>query len=157
MPHLLELFSGTGSIGRAFRELGWDVTSVDLDPRFSPVICCDVMELDAGEIQAVYGKVDLLWASPPCTQYSCARTTARVPRDLVGSDALVAHVLDLADTLFCHFLIENPHSGLLKTRPVVKVIPMRIVVYCRYGTPYRTRTLIWTNTRSFPRLTLCQK
>ena len=30
---LLELFSGTGSVGRVFREAGWDVTSVDLDPK----------------------------------------------------------------------------------------------------------------------------
>jgi hypothetical protein len=157
MPHLLELFSGTGSIGRAFRELGWQVTSVDIDPRFVPDICRDVMELDAGEVQAVYGNVDLLWASPPCTQYSCARTTARTPRDLVGSDALVAHVLDLADALFCNFLIENPHSGLLKTRPVVQGIPMRVLDYCRYGTPYRKRTSIWTNTGYVPRRPLCRK
>ena len=34
MPRrLLELYSGTGSVGRAFAALGWDVVSVDLDPR----------------------------------------------------------------------------------------------------------------------------
>ena len=51
----------------------------------------------------MYGNVDLILASPPCTQYSCARTTARTPRDLAGSDAMVGHVLDLADTSFCNF------------------------------------------------------
>ena len=33
MPRLLELFSGTGSVGRAFATLGWGVVSIDLDPR----------------------------------------------------------------------------------------------------------------------------
>ena len=46
MPHLLELFSGTGSVGRAFRERGWQVTSVDLERKFNPTICCDVLELE---------------------------------------------------------------------------------------------------------------
>ena len=63
--------------------------------------------------------MDLLWASPPCTHYSSARTTAKTPRDLVGSDAMVQKVLDLADELFCYYLMENPNSGLLKSRAVV--------------------------------------
>ena len=46
MPRLLELFSGTGSIGRAFREAGWEVTSLDLEPKFRPDILCDVLRWD---------------------------------------------------------------------------------------------------------------
>jgi len=156
MPHLLELFSGTGSIGRAFRERGWQVTSVDIELKFTPTICCNVMDLTAERILE-YGEVDLLWASPPCTQYSCARTTARTPRDLAGADAMVRKVLDLADLLFCYYLIENPHSGLLKTREVVAGIPMQVLDYCRYGAPYRKRTSIWTNSDYVPARPLCEK
>ena len=64
MPHLLELFSGTGSIGRAFRERGWHVTSVDIESKFLPTICCDVLELEVDNVLE-HGNVDLLWASPP--------------------------------------------------------------------------------------------
>ena len=44
MPRLLELFSGTGSVGRAFEELGWVVVSVDLDRNAKPTICMDVLD-----------------------------------------------------------------------------------------------------------------
>ena len=43
---LLELFSGTGSVGRVFRELGWEVVSVDNDPRACADITDDVLTWD---------------------------------------------------------------------------------------------------------------
>ena len=41
---LLELFSGTGSVGRAFEALGWEVTSLDVEGE--PTIKCDIMDWD---------------------------------------------------------------------------------------------------------------
>ena len=62
MPRLLELYSGTGSMGKAFRKLGWKVVSVDLRADFNPDICCDVLDFDVGMLE---GKpVDVVWASP---------------------------------------------------------------------------------------------
>jgi hypothetical protein len=54
-------------------------------------------------------------------------------------------------------LMENPHSGLLKTRPVVQGIRMEVVDYCRYGAAYRKRTAIWTNSTYEPQRPLCNK
>ena len=45
MPRLLELFCGTKSIGREFEAGGWTVTSVDVEPKFEPDICCNVLDL----------------------------------------------------------------------------------------------------------------
>ncbi len=54
------------------------------------------------------------------------------------------------------FFMENPHSGLLKGRGVVKGLPFQVVDYCKYGKPYRKRTTIWTNTRWEPEQLLCR-
>ena len=143
MAVLLELFSGTGSVGRAFRARGWEVFSVDIDASAEPTLVADVLDLQPVDLPP---HVDCIWASPPCMHYSRARTRARTPRDLEGSDALVRKLLSLID----HYggpdwFMENPHSGLLKSREVVAGLPTRIVDYCRYGKPYRKRTSIWTN------------
>ena len=47
---LLELMSGTGSVGRAFKAVGWEVVSLDFDPKSGADIIADVCtwEPDAG-------------------------------------------------------------------------------------------------------------
>ena len=43
---LLELFAGTGSIGKVFREKGWDVGSLDFDAGAEANIVCDIRDWD---------------------------------------------------------------------------------------------------------------
>ena len=111
-PVLLELFSGTGSVGRSFRARGWEVFSVDIDATAEPALVLDVLLLDHSNLP---DRVDCIWASPPCTHYSRARTKAKTPRDLDGSDAIVQKVLDIVKWYDVPWFMENPESGLLKT------------------------------------------
>ena len=153
-PVLLELFSGTGSVGRAFRARGWEVFSVDIDASAKPTLVANVLDL---QWDALPPDVDCIWASPPCTHYSRARTKAKTPRDLEGSDAIVQKVLDIIARYGApSWFMENPESGLLKNREVVEYIPFRVVDYCKYGKPYRKRTAIWTNTEWEPEQPLCK-
>jgi hypothetical protein len=137
---LLELFSGTGSIGKAFPD--FEVTSLDLVG--SPTFKMDIMDWDYQSMPQ--DSYDVVWASPPCTHYSRCRTTAKTPRQLEASDALVQRALDIIE----HFrprvwLMENPATGMLKDRPVVAGLPFQDVCYCRYGAPYRKPPRVWGN------------
>ena len=152
-PVLLEFFSGTGSVGRSFRARGWEVFSVDIDAATNPTLVLDVLLLDHSNLP---DRVDCIWASPPCTHYSRARTKAKTPRDLEGSDAIVQKVLEIVGRYGVPWFMENPESGLLKGRAVVAGLPFRVVDYCKYGKPYRKRTAIWTNTEWEPEQPLCK-
>ena len=155
MPRLLELFSGTGSIGRAFREAGWEVISLDLEPKFRPDILCDVLQWD---FRAAFppGHFDFVWSSPPCVEFSRALTTR--PRRLEVGDSTVLRTLEI----IAHFdppmwAIENPQTGLLKSRPFMQRLPFRDVTYCSYGYPYRKQTRLWNNMLWGPSRPVCSR
>jgi hypothetical protein len=151
---LLELFSGTGSIGRAFVDKGWDVISVDLDPKANPTITANLMTWDYTIHEPGY--FNCVWASPPCTHYSIARTTAKTPRDLEGSDKLVQRVLEIiAYHAPSSFFLENPQSGLMKTRAVVEGLEFVDTSYCKYSFTYRKNTRFWTNCKYFKPQPMC--
>ena len=103
------------------------------------------------------GYFAFIHASPPCQQYSIARSNARTPRDLEGADRLAQRVLDIIeyfDPLL--YTIENPATGLLKTRDVLEGWRNWVdTSYCRWtdadGNPYQYRkaTRFWTNLKNF--------
>ena len=55
------------------------------------------------------------------------------------------------------WVIENPATGLLKTRPFMERLPWVDVTYYKYGTPYRKQTRLWTNVRWRPSRGLCRR
>ena len=59
--NVLELFSGTGSIGKVCDKLGWDAISVDLE--LPATHECDVMDFDYKQYPKDY--FSIVWASPP--------------------------------------------------------------------------------------------
>ena len=138
----LELFAGTRSIGLAFEAQGWEVVSLDISPKFNPTHVADILSWD----YRIYkrDRFDFCWASPVCTQYSIARTTGP-PRDLLSADELVRRAIEVITYFRCHWAFENPQSGLLKTRSVVRGLPLFDTSYCKFGYPYRKNTRIWSS------------
>jgi hypothetical protein len=142
---ILELFSGTGSVGNTFAEQGWEVVSLDSDEKTDATIHEDILTWD----YTVYppGHFDMIWASPCCTHYSCARRNAKTPRNLSLADSLVIRSKEIINYYNPRvWFIENPQTGMLKDRDFMVGLPFTDIDYCCYcDWGYRKRTRLWNN------------
>jgi site-specific DNA-cytosine methylase len=155
---VLELFAGTQSVGRVFKERGHEVFSVEWDREFEDIdLYADVGELTAQEIIDKFGRPDVIWASPDCTTYSVAaiskhRVLNKETKNLDPvtdyakfCDNVNKHVIDLIKELKPkYWFIENPRGGLRKMS-FMRDLPRYTVTYCQYGDSRMKPTDIWTN------------
>ncbi len=149
---VLELFSGTGSVGNACREFGFEVISLDRDMEAD--IKADIMDWDYTVFPPKH--FDLVWASPPCTEYSIAKT--RGVKDIEGSNRVVARTMEIIRYFDPRYwVMENPQSGKLKDQTVVSQLAFNDIDYCKYGFPYRKRTRLWNNLDCWAPRPLCCK
>jgi site-specific DNA-cytosine methylase len=143
---ILELFSGTKSVSKAYPNL--DIVSLDIIDKHKPTIVCDILEWDYKKDYAE-GYFDIVWASPPCIEYSILKNNTGMATNLELADKIVLKTLEIIDYFKPKkWFIENPQTGLLKKREFMKDIPFYDVDYCRFSDwGYRKRTRIWTNTK----------
>ena len=154
---VLELFAGTRSIGKAFEAHGHEVFSVEWDKRFENIdLYEDISTLTAEDIVRLFGKPDVIWASPDCATYSVAAISKHRRKDQSGNlnpisdyakfcDSVNAHVIDLIRELSPKlWFIENPRGGLRKM-DFMQGLPRYTVTYCQYGDERMKPTDIWTN------------
>jgi site-specific DNA-cytosine methylase len=168
MIHVLELFSGTGSVGKCCEKLGWNSYSVDLlskDADFKG----DILDFDYKQFPKDH--FDIIWASPPCTNYSQLQnswmgrmrkgeiyTKEIQEKEMNEDDKLVLKSIEIINYFNCEYwFIENPASSLMKDRIFMKDFKFYLVDYCMYSDwGYKKRTRIWTNKKDFiPKL--CDK
>jgi len=157
---VLELFSGSGSVGKVCKLLGYECVSVDIE--FDATHKVDILEFDYKQYKC--NEFDIIWSSPICTYYSGLQkswigkqkkdgiyTIEKHNKDLEYSDSLVRKTLEIIDYFKPKlWFMENPQTGTLKTREVVKDLPFYDVDYCMYSDwGYKKRTRIWTNKQKF--------
>lgn len=127
---IIDLCGGTGSWSKPFADAGFEVHIITL-PELSIAdwwlvdgalrFRRQVAKSDGGlyleiPVDRIYGVL----AAPPCTMFSLARTTAKMPRDLIGGMSTVRNCLDIIYAIqeSRHFLkfwaMENPRGHLRK-------------------------------------------
>lgn len=165
---VLELFSGTHSIGKVAKKRGWEVVSLDL---ILPAdIKADIMNWDYKKAYKK-GEFDIITASPVCAVWSTLKTSRigrrrktgeietseTINRDIENiGKPMVDKVFEIIDYFKPKFWwIENPQTGRMKDYITSK--PYYDVDYCKYSDwGYRKRTRFWTNIKGFePKL--CKK
>ena len=129
---------------------GYTVISLDLK---NADICSDILEWDYTEYPT--GMFHFIWASPPCTEYSRAKTTG--VRKIEEANKIVKKSIEIINYFNSkYFVIENPQTGLLKKQDFMKDFDYKDVDYCKYGFRYRKRTRLWGNINWKPRLLCCR-
>lgn len=159
---VLELFSGTRSVSKAFERRGHETFCVDWDEGFDADLHADVEKLKASTIVRLFGYPDVIHASPDCATFSVA-AISRHRRKTVGgglvpisdyaakSDRVDVNLMRLIRDLRPKlFFIENPRAAMRKM-DWIQWAPRYTVTYCKYLTklPLEQRRMkptdIWTN------------
>tara|TARA_R110000803_G_scaffold53462_1_gene109716 strand:+ start:1005 stop:1868 length:864 start_codon:yes stop_codon:yes gene_type:complete len=159
--NVLELFSGTKSIGKVCKQLGWESVSVDMILPADHQV--DIMNFNYKQYPKDH--FDIVWASPPCTAYSNLQscwlgrkkkdgnvfTKEIMEADMNEADMIVKKTLEIINYFDCEYwFMENPATGKLKSREFMKDIPFYDVSYCMYSDwGYEKRTRIWTNKKDW--------
>ena len=135
-----ELFSGTGSVGNACKALGIYVVLLDRD--MPADIRSGILDWD----YTTYSPhdFDVVWASPPCTEYSMAKTTG--VKNIEEANLISQRTIDIIRYFGPQcWIIENPQTAKLKEQEFMTDLSFKDVDYCKYRMPYRKWTRLWNN------------
>lgn len=178
---VLELFSGTHSIGKVCKSKGYEVVSLDrdlgegcpwTDYKSDKHFKEDILTWDYKQYPK--GHFDLITASPVCLWWSKLRDSwiGRKCRTIHPTEIITKGHIDndierygkpMVDKVFeiieyfdpKYWWIENPQTGKMKT--YITDQPFYDVDYCKYSDwGYQKRTRFWTNIEGFKPL-ICKK
>lgn len=143
-PLILEIFAGTGSVGKVANKRGFNVISIDIDPKFKPDIVANILELQYKDLPTP----NFIWASVPCNTFSWLICSGKTPsRDCKTHKALTDvgrtgdKILNKTLEIIRYFsnlnknlkwVIENPR-GMMREQPAMKPFDLATTSYCMYG------------------------
>ena len=146
---ILDLCGGTGAWSKKYKEAGYIVINITLP--FYDILKTEIKDEviifqggNKGSLAVWINDVYGILASPICTMFSKARTTAKTPRDFREGMKLVIACLNIIwecryKTKLAFWCLENPRGYLNQFlgKPVFTFDP------CDFGDPYTKRTYLW--------------
>ena len=158
---VLELFSGSRSVGKVAEKYGMEVFSVDNTDYPDTDFVGDILAWDYTQINFV---PNFIWTSPPCTAFCVAcigkkRVKGEVftPKTkdaelgieiMLKTMEIIKHYLELNPKLIWY--VENPRGKMRKSPHWTTMNHVRhTAMYCQYGDHRMKPTDIWTNDMLF--------
>ena len=151
---ILELCCGSKSFAAYLRAKfpSAIIVTLDIVDSAHPTHVADVTKWNYNDYYPI-GWFTIVWASPPCTEYSPAKTIGI--RNLPSADKIVRSCLEIIvlalgekrnGTLNGVYFIENPFT-MLRKRRFMQFLKgnMHVCSFCKYGTKFRKNTCIWSN------------
>lgn len=158
----VELFAGTKSFSNVAKKLGHEVFAVELNSEFESDLCKDILEVQRKDLPK---KIDILWASPPCTTFSVASLRHYwingKPKNaktwhgismVLKTIQLIKEIMKDNPNLI--WFIENPR-GMLRKQEFMQVFYKNTISYCQYGDTRMKPTDIWTNCVTWKARPMC--
>lgn len=138
----LDLYSGSGSVGKRLQEWGYEVVSVDNDPSAHATYTVDILRWNFRKLYSPH-YFDIVAAGVPCTEYSVAKSVG--VRNFELADRVAKKTLEIIAYLSPPvWWIENPRFGKLKDRAFMINIPFIDLDYCQFSEwGYQKPTRIW--------------
>ena len=167
---VLELFKGSGSIGKHYEGTDNEIISLDYEKKYKPDICCDIMEWNYKEYPI--GHFDIIWASPECKIFSMLQNCRignhkgaswKNKEELKEQRDIHSKFIKKTIEIIKYFnptfyYIENPlHSKIWDYVEEDYKDKFVIVDYCYYGYRYKKPTKILTNKELENKRCSCKK
>lgn len=156
---LLELFKGTGSVGKVGKIKNYQIVSLDLDPYFTPTIETDILKWNYKKYYTDTKFIpDFIWASPPCNTYSPLVYRLK-ERDSITAEPFSERAKEGTKILYktleiinfykklnpkLLFVIENPR-GMMRHDKKIKKLILNHTHYCLYGDKRKKPTDFFSN------------
>jgi len=140
MPRMLDLFSGLGGASEAFvRAQGWQVVRIENEPLLEGVESTYMMDAQDFLDSDLVGYYDLIWASPPCLEFSRgfhapAPTAQREGREFKPDLSLVRAAVAIIECLAPKWwVIENVHGARDALMPILGAPALLVGPFALWG------------------------
>lgn len=117
MPVFLDLCSGLGGASEAFTQEGWTVIRIENNPQLEYVPFTRILDvLDWVDWVDSLPRIDVIWASPPCTPFSTADGNVHDNPDM----SIVQACLDIIDFFKPRvWVLENVRGACRHFKPLI--------------------------------------